>query len=72
MFTSSGRELEVGVGREKDELSFSSTKFLTVSMFSSFILVRGGPRSLEGEMAAGGYRSVDNFREGVTVRKQTW
>ena len=49
MFTSSGRELEVGVGREMEELGFSSTRFLTVSMFSSIILVRGGPGSLEGE-----------------------
>ena len=47
MFTSSGRELEVGVGREMEELGFSSTKFLTVSMFYSIILVRGGPGTLE-------------------------
>ena len=34
---------------EIDELGFSSTRFLTVSMFSSIILVRGGPGSLTGE-----------------------
>ena len=49
MFTSSGRELEVGVGKEMEEFGFSSTRFLTVSMFSSIILVRGGPGSLEGK-----------------------
>ena len=32
-----------------EELGFSSTRFLTVSMFSSIILVRGGPGSLEVE-----------------------
>ena len=32
-----------------EELCFSSTRFFTVSMFSSIILVRGGPGSLEGE-----------------------
>ena len=34
---------------EIEELVFSSTGFLSVSMFSSIILVRGGPGSLEGE-----------------------
>ena len=34
---------------EMEELRFSSTMFLTVSMFSSIILVRRGPGSLEGE-----------------------
>ena len=51
MFISYGRELEVGVGREMKELGFSSTRFLTASMFSSIILVRGGPGILEGEMS---------------------
>ena len=46
---SSGRELTVGVGREMKESGFSSTRFLTVSMFYSTILVREGPGSLEGE-----------------------
>ena len=36
---------------EMEESSYSSTKFLTVSIFSSIILVRGGPGSLEGEMS---------------------
>ena len=49
MFSSFGLELEVGVGREMEELGFSSIKFLTASMFSSIILVRGGPGSLKGE-----------------------
>ena len=34
---------------EMEELRFSSTRFLTVSIFSSIILVLGGPGSLEGE-----------------------
>ena len=46
MFSSSGREFG---GLEMVELGFSPTKFLTVSMFSSIILVRGAPGSLEGE-----------------------
>ena len=49
MFTSYGRELEVGVGKEMEELGFSSTRFITVSMFSAIILVRGRPGSLERE-----------------------
>ena len=32
-----------------EELDFSSFRFLTVSMFSFIIFVRGGPGSLEGE-----------------------
>ena len=32
-----------------EELGFSLTMFHTVSMFSSVILVRGGPGSLEDE-----------------------
>ena len=32
-----------------EELGFSSTRFLTVSMFRLIILVRGRPESLEGE-----------------------
>ena len=32
-----------------EELGLSSTRFLIVSMFSSIILVQGGPGSLEGE-----------------------
>ena len=47
VFTSSGRELEVGVGREMEQLGFSSSRFLTVSMFSSIILVTEGPGSLQ-------------------------
>ena len=65
--TSSGRELEVGVGREMEELGFSSTMFLTVSMFSLIILVRGRPGSLDGETSL----EFDNSGEGVTVRKLT-
>ena len=42
-------ELEVRVAREIEELGFSSTKFLTVSMFYSIISDLGGPGSLEGE-----------------------
>ena len=34
---------------EMDDLGFYSTRFLTVSMFSSIILIRGGSWSLEGE-----------------------
>ena len=52
MFTSSGGELEVGVEREMEELGFSYTKFLAASMFSSIILVQGGPGSLEGETSS--------------------
>ena len=51
VFTSFRIELEVGVGREIEELGFSSTMFLIVSMFSSIILDRGGPGRLEGEMS---------------------
>ena len=40
VFSSSGREVEVGVGREMEELGFSSTRFLTVSMLSAIIFVR--------------------------------
>ena len=36
-------------GKELAEFSFSSTSFLTVSMFSSMILVLGGPGRLEEE-----------------------
>ena len=73
MFTSSGRELKDGVGRKIKELGFSSTWFLTVSLLPSIILVLGGPRSLNGRRdVAGGHKSVDNFREGVSVRKLTW
>ena len=49
VFTSSGRELKVGVGRQMDEMDFSSAKFLTVSILSSIILLRGGPGRLVGE-----------------------
>ena len=49
MLTSSGRELEVRAGKEMEELGFSSTRFFTVSMFSSIILVRGRPEILEEE-----------------------
>ena len=34
-----------------EELGFCSTRFLTASIFSLLILVRGGPGSLEGEMS---------------------
>ena len=48
MFTCFGRELEVGIGREIEELGFYSTRFLTVSiMFSRIILVRRRLGSLE-------------------------
>ena len=50
-----------------EELGLSSTRFLTVSIFSQIILVRGGPESLEGDVT-GGHKSVDNSGEGVTVR----
>ena len=49
VFTRSERELEVGVRMLMEELGFSSTRFLTLSMFSSVILVQGGPGRLEGE-----------------------
>ena len=71
MFTSSGRELEVGVVRYMEKLGFSSTRFRTVSMFSLIILVRRGSGSLEGDVA-GGHKSVDYSEESVTVRKLTW
>ena len=32
-----------------EEFGFSSIEYLTVSMFSSIILFRGGPESLEGD-----------------------
>ena len=48
VFTSSGREFEVGVGREMEEIFFSNM-LLTESMFFFIILVRGGPGNLEGD-----------------------
>ena len=52
--TSSSKSSTVHIDRfigvdtsEMEELDFSSTRFLTVSMFSSINLVRGGPASLE-------------------------
>ena len=48
VFTSPGRAF---VGLEMKELGFSSTRFLTVSIFSSIILVQGGPESVEGPEA---------------------
>ena len=69
MFTSSGRELEVQVGREMEDIGFSSTRFLNVSMFSCINLVRGGPGRRDG---TGGHKAVDNSGEGVGVRKLTW
>ena len=44
------------------ELDFSSTSFLTVSMFSSIILV-----GEDLEDVTGGHKSVDNSGEGVTA-----
>ena len=58
VFTSSGRQMEVEVGREIEELGFSSTRFFTVSMFFSIILVRRGPRGLEGETPAEAIHSL--------------
>ena len=46
VFTSAGREFG---GLEMGESGFYLTKFLTVTMFSSIILVRGVPGRLEGE-----------------------
>ena len=54
---------------EMEELGFSSTRYLTISMFSSIISIRGGIGSLEGEtFVTGGHKSVHNSGEGVTVR----
>ena len=44
------------------ELDFSSTSFLTVSIFSSIILV-----GEDLEDVTGGHKSVDNSGEGVTA-----
>ena len=56
---------------EMEELGFSST-ILTVSIFSSIILVRGGPGKLGKRDVTGGHKSVDKSGESVTVRKLTW
>ena len=69
MFTSSGREFG---GLEMDELGFTSTRFFTVSLFSSIILVRGGHGSFGRRDVTEGHKSVDYSGEGVTVRKLTW
>ena len=69
MFASAGRELEVGVGREMEELGFSPTRFRTVSMFSSIIFVSGRTWKLGRGDVTVGQKSIDNSREGVTVRK---
>ena len=72
VFASSGRELEVGVGREMEELDFSSIRFLTESMFSSIILVREDLEWLERRKVTEDYKSVENSGEDVTARKLTW
>ena len=65
MFTSFGRELEVGVGREMEELDFSWSRFLLYQCW-------GGSESLELRRdIIGGHKSVDKSGEGVTVRKLT-
>ena len=72
LFTSSGRELEVELGREMEELGFSSTRFLNASTFFFDNLGSGRTWKLGRRDVTGGHRSVDNFGEGVTVMKLTW
>ena len=56
---------------EIDELGFSSTRFLTVSMFSSIFFCSGKTWKIGRRDVTGGHESVDNSGKGVTVKKLT-
>ena len=64
VFTMPGRKMEVGIGREMEELGFNV-------FFDNFSSGRTW-KQLGRRYVTGGHKYVDNFGEGVTMRKLTW